>query len=104
MIYNDGFPVDGNGLFLTCPKCGNTDFPRKAHKCSECGTSRRNLCMPAGRNQSPHVNAANARYCETCGAETILFHYGAVKKWKDAADELQKEARQVSDEPSVLPF
>ena len=104
MFFNDGVSVDQYGFLVSCPKCGNTEHARKAQKCSTCGTSRRNYCIPADKNQMPHVNAANARYCEFCGAETLLFHYGALKKWKDAADELQKETRQVVNEPAELPF
>ncbi len=104
MIFNDGVRVDKQGFLLICPKCGNEEFSRGTQQCSVCGTSRRNLCMPKDKQKVPHVNAANARYCELCGAETILYHYGTLKTWRDALDILQKENRQILAEPADLPF
>lgn len=104
MFFHDGVSVDQYGFFVSCPKCGNTKFTQKSQKCSVCGTSRRNYCIPADKSHMPHANAVNARYCEACGAETILFHYGALKKWEDAADELKNEARHGMNEPAELPF
>ena len=104
MIYDDGAPLDAQGLLSACPKCGNGDFPKGAKKCGVCGTDRRNVCMPRNRRDPAHVNAPNARFCEICGAETVLFHYGVLKPWPDALDELRRKARPKLSEPDALPF
>lgn len=88
MIFNDGVETDSNGFFLACPKCGNPDFPKNARKCG-CGAPRRNFCLPENKKNPVHVNPPNARFCEICGAETVLFHDGILKPWREALDEIR---------------
>lgn len=105
MMYNDGLPTDKYGFLLACPKCGNKEFSGRAHQCAVCGEERQNFCMPEDKKRPRHVNASNARFCETCGAETLLYHYRRLLPWQDAQDRLRSGSGPAFSEPSVeLPF
>lgn len=82
MEYNDGVEFDKETCrVLKCPKCENEEFSDAADFCRICGTNLYNLCLgDAQENQwgdqyreNQHKNPSNARYCETCGKETIYF-------------------------------
>lgn len=72
-----------------CPLCGNRDFPRSAFYCHLCGAPVVNRCI----NQSGHdahgmslewscdgLLKSNARFCPTCGHETVFAKSGILKK------------------------
>ena len=105
MMYSDGAPTDKYGFLLTCPKCGSEEFSRTMRQCSVCGEKRQNYCMPKDKKAPRHVNATNARFCEACGAETLLFHYKRLLPWQDALDILRSSSKATMAEPSFeLPF
>ncbi len=105
MIYSDGAATDKYGFLLICPRCGDKEIPRQARKCGVCGEKKLNVCLPKEKNVLSHVNAPNARYCEVCGAETVLFHSGKLLPWQDAKDELSvASAMRFSESSPDLPF
>lgn len=83
--------TDEKGRFLYCPRCGNRNFSEDAKYCKMCGIYLFNECT----NQSPmdktigsdnwcgRINPGDARYCEHCGAETILTQLGLLKPWQE---------------------
>ena len=89
MYYYETVPVD-NGRLTECPECHNTEFSDGADYCRICGASRKNLCLYEGRYQ--HENPANARFCETCGAETTFFRYKLLTPWIEVTDDQKGEA------------
>ena len=54
-----------------CPVCGSGISGTDYGDCPDCGYPRNNPCM-AEYDQPRHPNPADARYCETCGAETYF--------------------------------
>jgi Zn-dependent peptidase ImmA (M78 family) len=83
--------TDEKGRFLRCPRCGNRNFSEDAKYCKMCGIYLFNKCT----NQSQYdehigsdgwcgrINPGDARYCEHCGAETILTKLGLLKPWQE---------------------
>lgn len=83
--------TDERGRFLYCPRCGNRNFSEDAKYCKMCGIYLYNECT----NQSQfdgeigsdgwcgRINPGDARYCEHCGAETILTQLGLLKPWQE---------------------
>ena len=86
MFYNDPVKTE-NGRLTLCPVCSNEEFSDNAEYCRICGTPRVNYCIPEEQNWHQHKNPANARYCETCGAQTTFLFHGLLKYWKDVPDE-----------------
>lgn len=65
-----------NGRFLECPVCSNSNFSPIASHCTQCGTLLFNQCTNTRQSvdvRCGHVNPADARFCECCGAETTLY-------------------------------
>lgn len=85
MIYTDGAETDEEGMFTVCPRCGSTDRA-DAGLCPVCRTPRRNICMAVKNPLEWHVNPPNARFCETCGAQTLLSFHKALLPWREARD------------------
>lgn len=52
-----------------CPVCGS-GVPAAGGECPDCGYPRDNPCQ-AEYDQPRHPNPPDARFCETCGAETL---------------------------------
>ena len=78
--------ADENYRYLSCPECGSRDISSSASYCKICGMYLFNDCTNLGCGKH---NAPDARYCEHCGAETILFQAGllmAVRKENQAKD------------------
>ena len=81
MIYDDGFSIDDDRRFTTCPKCGNEEYSENAEYCRICGFDRYNYCEGTRREDEfgeflvveRHKNCGNARFCEICGARTVLY-------------------------------
>lgn len=81
MQYNDGFSVDDNLKFIKCPVCENEEFSDDAEHCRICGFDVYNYCAGCRVEDvngnylgiERHKNKGNARYCETCGEETVVF-------------------------------
>jgi Zn-dependent peptidase ImmA (M78 family) len=75
LLQQDGLiiEVDSNMRFLSCPGCRGRNISDSASYCKICGTYLFNDCTnpDCGRHNTP-----DARYCECCGAETILFQEG----------------------------
>ena len=94
MYYYETVPVD-NGRLMECPECHNVEFSDGADYCRICGTSRKNLCLTEGRYK--HENPANARFCETCGAETTFFHYKLLTPWNEVGDDQKGEEPLTTD-------
>ena len=104
MIYQDDVPVGADGCLIKCPRCGlRIRHPLFRYRC-DCWTDLRNICMPDDPGQPKHINSANARFCETCGAKTAFFHYGFLKPWQEARDRENRKARAALSEPDGLPF
>lgn len=53
-----------------CPVCGSGVLPGPEGECPDCGQARDNPCL-AEYDQPRHPNPPDARFCETCGAETL---------------------------------
>ena len=65
--------VDENLRYLSCPGCGSRNISSSASYCKICGTYLFNDCTNLGCQIH---NEPDARYCERCGAETVLFQAG----------------------------
>lgn len=80
-------PTDEKGRFLQCPRCGNTDFSLGADYCKLCGLYLYNNCTDYEdnrfRGQCGARNPGDARFCETCGSETVLTHLGLLMTWEE---------------------
>ena len=102
MIYTEDIKVDSQGRLVECPVCKNTEFTEDAQYCRICGLSRNNECIPED-NSYPHINPANARFCEHCGAKTIFFQHKLLLPWNVVSKRIKREApsQTVEDE---LPF
>lgn len=63
---------DKNGLFYSCPRCGNNDIAEDAEFCITCGLPLKNYCL-ADKQSGPkhiHYNTSNAKFCARCGSTT----------------------------------
>ena len=76
MIYNDGPEQNDNRRAIKCPKCGNEEFSDDAEYCKICGLQVYNYCAER------HRNVGNARFCETCGRETVYYEEGLLQDWE----------------------
>lgn len=79
-------PVDNNNRFTICPRCGNDEFSKIAKYCKLCGLYLFNACTNAYYEEDSycnHVNNGDARYCEVCGAPTVLYKLGLLKSWEE---------------------
>ena len=83
--------TDEKGRFLFCPRCGNRNFSEDAKYCKMCGIYLFNECTNQSRFDEQigsdgwcgRINPGDARYCEHCGAETILTQLGLLKPWQE---------------------
>lgn len=83
--------TDERGRFLYCPRCGNRNFSEDAKYCKMCGIYLFNECTNQSRfderigadHWCGRINPGDARYCEHCGAETILTQLGLLKPWQE---------------------
>ena len=101
MIYIENIKVDSKGRLVECPVCKNTEFSEDAEYCRICGLSRHNECIPED-NSYPHINPANARYCEYCSAKTTFFQHNLLLPWNVVSKKIKKEAPSAEEEE--LPF
>ncbi|NMB26379.1 MAG: ImmA/IrrE family metallo-endopeptidase [Firmicutes bacterium] len=84
MQQHSSVDTNENGRFLACPQCGNKDFADDANYCRLCGIPLYNHCTALETTfvvQCGEVNRGDARYCEFCGAETMLFSKGLLVSW-----------------------
>lgn len=80
-----------NGKFINCPQCGNENFSEEANFCKLCGLYLYNNCSNSLDTVTAEYqqdfcgkeNPGDARYCEYCGAPTLLFRKGILKSWKE---------------------
>ena len=94
LIYGDGVKLDENMRVLKCPRCDNEEFNEKADFCKICGSKVYNYCLGEiiydynGNIEDTHYhkNDSNARFCETCGRETVFFENKFLKPWKEYQD------------------
>ncbi|SHF61135.1 protein of unknown function [Desulforamulus putei DSM 12395] len=99
-----GVPTDENNRFLTCPRCNKSDFSKVARYCTLCGLFLFNSCSNTYAVEDGycnHVNDGNARYCEICGAPTVLFTLGILQSWEEIRksssrnEDLNKKAENI---------
>jgi hypothetical protein len=96
LFQKDGLIIeaDKNMRFLSCPVCGGKNISYGASYCKICGTYLFNDCTnpDCGKHKAP-----DERYCEYCGAETILFQEGlmmAARKPNDYGGKAAVEKRR----------
>lgn len=93
--------TDPQGRFLTCPRCGNSEFAADASYCKLCGLYLFNECSDASA-RTPYEcgkrNDGDARYCEWCGAETLLLRQGLLMTWGEVVAAHREIAAALSSE------
>ncbi len=92
-------PVNKEGRFTQCPRCGNTVFSSAANFCKMCGLYLYNTCpdMPEYNHLEYDIrgnvtdalsmnNPGDARYCEHCGEQTMLSRLGLLMSWEEVVE------------------
>ena len=104
MIYEEKIQMDENNRLIECPVCHNTQFSKDARHCRICGLELWNHCIPEYGSDEWHINPANARFCETCGARTVFFEKELLLPWDKVAKENKTEAAPFFVDEEELPF
>jgi Zn-dependent peptidase ImmA (M78 family) len=78
--------IDSHGIPMQCPVCRNDDIADDAQFCIICGNPLRNICYsdrPGLTLKKYHINPTNARYCTTCGSETVYKRFDIATKYEE---------------------
>ena len=87
MFYDDGFSLNGSMRVVACPMCNNEQFSGHAQFCMICGFPVHNACT----GREGHRNPGNARFCETCGAETLFSTKGLLQPYEEVREKYVEE-------------
>lgn len=100
--------TDENNRFTECPKCGNRQFSEHARYCKLCGLYLYNECSRQEQEDYQYSsecgqrNPGDARYCEYCGAETLLMAQGLLLTWQEVIEREKEIAAAL--EPGDPPY
>ncbi|MHB1681207.1 MAG: ImmA/IrrE family metallo-endopeptidase [Bacilli bacterium] len=89
------------GRFLKCPNCGNPHLSQGARYCKMCRFYLYNYCTneaPGWHETCGKINDGDARFCETCGAETYLMVQEILIPWKRDESKFSCETDSFPDE------
>lgn len=80
--------IDNKGIPMQCPVCCNQDIAEDAQYCMICGNPLRNIRYSDRlglASKKYHINPTNARYCTTCGSETVYKRFNIPTKYEEEA-------------------
>ncbi|WP_138751884.1 ImmA/IrrE family metallo-endopeptidase [Paenibacillus sinopodophylli] len=101
MIYS-GHTTDLNGRVTVCGRCQNEEVGDQGSYCKICAAPVNNKCSNVDYDNNGYIEwqcdtvaAGNARYCVTCGSETLFFKNGLLKPWEDEYPRSQSNLKAV---------
>lgn len=97
--YQEEYENDSEWKMIRCPVCHKTTESDYGTNCPACDTPLFNECRESSlirkiflrKRSTIHKNAGNARYCETCGKETLFYQSLYLQDYEDCPDHKKPE-------------